>query len=74
MQSSVNNFQSGETLKADHKRKQNPFTAPKTADEWEPYFGEELGEVSTLRRKRNDAEAEINDPETRQAGWRGAAG
>ncbi len=51
----------GEALKASFKRKQNPFTAPRTADEWEPYFAEKRSEVRALRRKLADAEAEINE-------------
>ena len=51
----------GESLKTSFKRKQNPFTSPKTADEWEPYIREKFQEVDTLRRHLTAAEAEIND-------------
>ncbi len=51
----------GEQLKKSFKRKQNPLTAPKTADEWEPYWKEKRAAVEALRRKLADAEAEIND-------------
>lgn len=51
----------GEQLKKSFKRKQNPLTAPKTADEWEPYWKDKRAAVEALRRKLADAEAEIND-------------
>ena len=51
----------GESLKTSFKRKQNPFTSPKTADEWEPYLREKFQEVDALRRQLTAAEAEIND-------------
>ncbi len=51
----------GESLKTSFKRKQNPFTSPKTADEWEPYLREKFHEVDALRRQLTAAEAEIND-------------
>jgi type I restriction-modification system DNA methylase subunit len=51
----------GEALKTSFKRKQNPFTAPQTADEWEPYYKAKRAEVDKLRRKLADAEEEINE-------------
>jgi hypothetical protein len=51
----------GDALKTSFKRKQNPFTSPRTADEWEPYWKTKLAEVEELRRKLSDAEAEINE-------------
>ena len=51
----------GEHLKASFKRKKNPLDAPKTADEWEPYWKEKRAAVEGLRRKLADAEAEINE-------------
>ena len=51
----------GEALKTSFKRKQNPFTSPKTADEWEPYITAKFHEVDALRRQLTEAEAEIND-------------
>lgn len=51
----------GESLKTSFKRKQNPFSAPRIADEWEPYLKEKRADVDALRRKLADAEAEINE-------------
>jgi len=51
----------GDALKTCFKRKQNPFTAPKTADEREPYWREKRAEVDALRRRLAAAGAEIND-------------
>ena len=51
----------GDALKTSFKRKQNPFTAPKTADEWEPYWREKRAEADALRRRLAEAEAEINE-------------
>ena len=51
----------GDALKTCFKRKQNPFNAPKTADEWEPYWREKRAEADALRRRLAAAEAEINE-------------
>ena len=51
----------GDALKTSFGRKLNPFTAPRAADEWEPYLAEKRKEVDALRRQLTDAEAEIND-------------
>ena len=50
----------GHELKKSFKRKQNPFTAPRTADEWEPYLGERRATVDRLSRELADAEGELN--------------
>ena len=54
-------LQLGESLRASFKLKQNPFTAPRRADVWEPYIQEHRNEVDALRRQLADAEAEINE-------------
>ena len=54
-------LQLGESIRVSFKRKQNPFNAPRTADEWEPYIKEKRDEVDALRRQLADAEAEINE-------------
>lgn len=43
------------------RSKQNPFSAPQTADEWEPYIKEKRAEVDKLRRQLAYAEAKINE-------------
>jgi hypothetical protein len=48
-------------LKKSFKKKQNPFTAPRTADEWQPYWKEKRQEVESLRKQLADAETDIND-------------
>jgi hypothetical protein len=53
--------QLGAALKTSFKLKSNPFTNPRTADEWEPYFNEKKAEVDQLSRQLADAEAELND-------------
>ncbi len=50
----------GEALKTSFKLKQNPFTNPRTADEWEPYLAEKRSEVERLTQELADAEADIN--------------
>ena len=54
-------LQLGESIRVSFKRKQNPFTAPQTADEWEPYLKEKRADVDKLRRQLADAETEINE-------------
>lgn len=51
----------GAALKSSFKLKSNPFSSPKTADEWEPYLAKHRREVERLTRELADAEAEIND-------------
>ncbi|HUE74919.1 MAG TPA: N-6 DNA methylase [Pirellulaceae bacterium] len=51
----------GSALKSSFKLKSNPFSSPKTADEWEPYLAKHRREVERLSRELADAEAEIND-------------
>lgn len=47
----------GFALQTSFKRKQNPFSAPRTGDEWEPYLKEKRAEVDKLRRQLAEAEA-----------------
>ncbi len=51
----------GESLKTSFKRKHNPFSAPRAADEWETYLKAKRAEVDALRQELADAEAEINE-------------
>ena len=53
--------QLGVALKASFKLPGDPFKNPRSADEWEPYFGEKKAEVDRLSRELSDAEGELND-------------
>ena len=54
-------LQLGESIRVSFKRKQNPFSAPRTGVVWEPYLKEKRADVDKLRRQLAEAEGEINE-------------
>jgi type I restriction-modification system DNA methylase subunit len=51
----------GDSLKLSFKLKTNPFSSPRTGDEWEPYVLETRREVERMSNELANAEAELND-------------
>jgi hypothetical protein len=51
----------GAALKTSFKLSRNPFSNPRTAEEWEPYLDEKRRELHQLSRQSAEAEAEMNE-------------